>query len=223
MKKYSRRAARSGSPLSPVGCAVVVLLTIIVNACTQAYRPPTVDEPHALVKLRRTYEKAVGSRLTETAAIEGQLVLHTSAESRTASTPRTDALLVHPLPAPFVFAAKFTHWELRSELETRYEQETYWVEESYECGSYDHPRSCTRSAMRFRSVPKQQQVTNSVEVADGECSRALQLAPSRDHVYLLQFTYQDSGACALSCYEQVATGDTGVEQRPCPTTVVASK
>lgn len=49
----------------------------------------------------------------------------------------------------------------------------------------------------------------------------LRFAPAVGHVYLVQYTYFDNGACSLSCFEQVATSAGGFAHHPCPAAPLA--
>jgi hypothetical protein len=126
-----------------------------------------------------------------------------------------DDILVHPLPTTLAFTATFSHQELRIVPETRYEQEQYLGYESYSCGAYEPPSICTRSVLRFRMVPRTEHVPKYVAVEDGACTRTLRFAPVRDRTYVIQFTFQASEACALSCFEQATIIDGVVARRPC--------
>ena len=50
--------------MSPRALALALLL---VGGCVQPYEPPTVDQPHAVIKVRRTYETTAGVHLLSTA------------------------------------------------------------------------------------------------------------------------------------------------------------
>jgi hypothetical protein len=180
------------------------------------YAPPTADQPHAILKVRRTYEQVSGASLRERILIDEYRGFDHASTAVEGAQAHTDALLIHPVPVRLGVASGFFHLENHMVSETYYVQESYMTTESYSCGSGTSYRSCTRSTTAYRSVPKTRMVMRMVEVSDGACRRALRLAPTVGGVYLLQYTYQQSGVCSLSCFEQVATDPGQVQQRPCP-------
>jgi hypothetical protein len=46
------------------------LLGLFLAGCAHAYRPPTTAEPHALVKVRRVYERRAGTTIREAALVD---------------------------------------------------------------------------------------------------------------------------------------------------------
>jgi hypothetical protein len=187
-----------------------------VAGCVTQYTPPTQAEPHAILKLRRTYESQAGTALSERVNIQGEAALLESAPSRVAVAARDDALLVRPQPVLLEFIGTFSHDEYKRVQETYYEREPYTAYESYSCGTYSSPRTCSRSVTRYRSRSKTRWVSKLQTVVDGTCSRSFYFAPRESHVYLAQFTYQDNNACSLSCFEQIKAASGNVEQRRCP-------
>ena len=182
--------------------AVALWVSMTLCGCVSHYQPPTAHDPHAVVKLRRSYEVTPGQSLRERAFVGEDQAFESEVPVAIAKTTRTDAILVHPTRAQLRIEASFYHPELRHVQETYYEQEPYSATESYSCGTGSSPRTCTRSVTRYRSVSRTRWVNKTVEVSDGSCSGALGISPAAGHVYLLQFTYRDTGACALVCYEQ---------------------
>jgi hypothetical protein len=196
--------------------AIIVGAALLAAACMPRYKPPTASDPHAVLKLRRTYDSIPGPMLSELLMLEDTLAFQSNDSSRLASAAKTDAILVHPQATTLTAHSKFYHQETRRVQRTYYDTESYSDTESYNCGTGTHYQTCTRSVMRQRSVPRTRWVDEIVDVVDGACSRSLRLAPVTGHVYLIQYTYQDHGACTLVCYEQRATTDGGVSQAPCP-------
>jgi hypothetical protein len=186
-----------------------------VAACVTQYAPPSASEPHAIVKLRRTYEARPGTTLSEQVNLDGERAFDDGVPSRVAASPRNDAILVRPTPATFEFVSTFSHQAYRMVQETYYEQEPYTAYESYSCGTYTSPRTCSRSVTRYRSKAKTRTVNKLSTVIDGACQRTFRFVPRENRVYLIQFTYQDSNVCALSCFEQVEGAKGGVAQKPC--------
>ncbi len=186
-------------------------------ACVPPYRAPTADQPHAVVKLRRVYEKQPGPYLRERVLINEHEAL--ARVTTPLPAPASDAILVHPEAAYWTVGANFFHHEMRSVQERYPEQEAYSDRESYSCGSYGTGgnasyRTCYRTVTRYRTVYKTRWVTKQVEVSDGSCSASLGQLPENGGTYLLQFTYQDHGACRLSCFEQ-SKQDEAIRNTPC--------
>jgi hypothetical protein len=188
------------------GLTLVLVLATCVS-CVRAYQPPTAGEPHAVLKLRRTYEQGAGVHLREIVDIDRHRAYALTSPASLASTPRMDSILVHPVPATAAVTSKFFHTEWQLVRESYTEQEPYYTTESYDCstgyGTSRSHRTCTRSVTRYRSVTKYRMVNREVEIPDGECNRTLRFAPAVGRVYLLQFTYGGHQACQLSCFEQL--------------------
>jgi len=128
--------------------------------------------------------------------------------------------LVYPVPATFTMTSRFSHDEMRTVQETYYDQEPYYTTESYDCssgyGSNAVHRTCTRQSTQYRSVPRTRWVTKSVEIVDAQCQSLNRFSPATNHVYLLQYSFQESEACALSCFEQLPNNDGTFQNLPCP-------
>jgi hypothetical protein len=193
-----------------------LLMATLGAACVPEYRPPTLSEPHALIKIRRTYDTAGGVKLRELLLVDDHSALRDEVPAQLAGSPRIDVTLVHPIPATFVMKSRFFHLESRLVDETYYEQESYQDTESYSCGSGTSYQSCTRSVTRYRSVPRHRMVTKLVEVTNAECEAQRRFAPATDKVYLLQYSFQENRACSMSCFEQVPNSDGSFQNLPCP-------
>ncbi len=196
------------------------LATLLLAGCVPAYEPPSADQPHAVVKLRRSYEQPAGSALSEAVNIEDHGALRDTVSSRLASAPRTDALLAHPVPQTFEVHSEFFHTESRQVHESYQEPRTYYDTESYDCssgfGTNKSYRTCTRTVSRTRYETRWRWVTRLVRVTDGACSAALRFAPQNRSVYLLQYTYSAPNVCSLACFEQIGAEDGSFRNRSCP-------
>jgi len=193
---------------------IVLVAGCLASGCVRQYEPPRPDQPHAIVKVRRTYDRASGPNLRETIDIgEYRAFQHAGAAL---DTPSTDAILVHPGPASWTFSAAFFHSEMRTVQETYYEQESYTETESYNCGTGTQYTTCTRPVTRYRSVPKTRWVTQNVEVVDGRCEVPVVHQAEADHLYIVQFHYLDNTVCQADCYEQLKSPTGGEENRRCP-------
>lgn len=190
------------------------LLLVALAGCMVPYTPAAPDEPHAIVKLRRVYNDQPGPNLHEVVTINGEYAaLERTAEPDAAA--HTQVVLVHPVDAQWEFSGTFFHYETRHVQESYTSYESYTTSESYSCGSYQSPRTCSRTVTRSRPVTKYRSVSKSVPVTDDACRDGFVLRPEVGHVYLFQFTYQGSGICELTCFEQ-EQGDSGMTQRLCP-------
>lgn len=195
---------------------LAVVFAACGSACVPTYEPPRMDQPHAVIKLRRTYEQVAGALLQESVHIEDHAALRQREVAGVAATPRTDALLAHPVPSTFEVASNFFHVEQRLVTE-RYTVPLHrYHTESYSCGFGQFPRSCSRSVSTTSYDTRYRTVLRSVEVSDGSCARALRFWPRDGRAYLLQYTYSAHGVCSLSCFEQQARGNGQFENRACP-------
>jgi hypothetical protein len=101
-----------------------LLLLGPLAGCVQAYKPPTAGEPHAVLKIRRTYESKAGATLTERVMIDEYLALEQQVPVRAVPESDTGAVLLHPAAARITVKALFTHEELKHVQETYTEQES---------------------------------------------------------------------------------------------------
>ena len=192
-----------------------VFSAVGLAACAHAYQPPSAGEPHAILKMRRTYEKSAGTQLSEVVKVGDDVGYEAASDATMASTPKMDAILVHPVPTELAFHAQFSHPYTHLVLEHYTEQEPYQAMESYSCGYGSSARFCTRSTTKYRSVSKTRWVNRTDIVVDGACRQDAALSPKQGSSYLLQYTYQDNGICSLSCFEQVPAQDGSINQKPC--------
>jgi hypothetical protein len=196
------------------------MLVLLAVGCVPAYEPPTADQPHGIVKLRRSYDKVAGQSLRELVMIDDHSALREQLAATVAETPRTDSLLVHPVPGMFRFSANFFHQEMRTVQESYTVYESRMESQSYDCssgfGTNRTYRTCTRMVSKQHPVTKQRWVTKPVEVSDGTCSAELSLSPQERGVYLVQYTYRAHSVCELTCYEQIAGPGGQFQNRPCP-------
>jgi len=196
--------------------AVPLALAWLLGACIPQYHPPTLSEPHAVIKVRRTYDTIAGTRLRESLLVDDHRAFAAEVPSGLASAPRIDSSLVHPVPATFGMASSFFHQEMRTVQESYFVQEPYSSYESYNCGTGTSYRSCSRSVTHYRSVTRHRWVTKMVDVVDAECQAGQRFAPAADRVYLLQYSFQEHRACSLSCFEQVPNSDGTFRNLACP-------
>lgn len=175
-----------------------------------------MDQPHAVIKLRRSYDQVAGARLHESVDIEGHAALRQTEISGVAATARTDAILAHPVPGTFEVSSNFYHIEQRLVTESYTVPQHHYHTESYSCGFGQYPRTCSRSVSSTTYDTRYRTVVRSVEVSDGYCARALRFWPRDGRAYLLQYTYSSHGVCSLSCFEQLPREGGEFQNRPCP-------
>jgi hypothetical protein len=191
---------------------LLLLMACLSNACVPPYKPPRADQPHAVLKLRRSYEKVAGVSLAEVVDIDEHSALRDVVPSAIAESPRTGAILVHPVPGDFVVRSNFFHLETHLVTESYQEPTTTYSTESYSCGS----NTCSRTVSHTTYQTRWRTVNKTVEVSDGGCARGMRFGPQDGHVYLLQYTYQAPAVCALSCFEQVRSQDGSFRNDNCP-------
>jgi hypothetical protein len=191
-------------------------LSMLAAGCVPIYRPPTAADAHATLKLRRVYEKTAGTRLDETCLVNGHQAVADSADSSVATAPRTDALLIYPVPARLQVSSQFVHQEVRTVNEAYTVQVPYMTSQFYSCGFGTSTQMCSRMVTQYRTETRFRLVTKPVDVVDGACAQALYLAPKTNHVYLVDFTYRDHQVCEATCVEQAASADGSFQNSACP-------
>lgn len=192
-----------------------VPLLILLSTTGCPYTFPKPNEPHAIVKIRRTYHQTRGEELREVALIDHHIALRREVYSRQASVPVTDAIRVHPRAAEWQWSGTFFHVEIRR------------VEERYTA-----IESCTKRENRLQPdgtyrfetvittcyVEKTRWVNKREEVRDGNCVHRFTLAPLVGHLYLLQLSYMGGNICNLVCLEQIRAG-AALQLMPCAPSV----
>lgn len=195
---------------------LAVALLVLPCGCIPRYEPPRLDQPHAVIKLRRTYDQVAGARLEERVDIDEHAALRQGENAGVAATPRTDALLAHPEPSTFQVSSNFFHLEQRLVTESYTVPQYHYRTESYSCGYGQFPRTCTRSVSTTTYETRYRTVMRTVPVSDGACTSALRFWPRDGGAYLVQYTYRAPGVCSLSCFEQRPRGEGEFENRACP-------
>lgn len=170
---------------------VLLLLGCATTGCMAQYKPPTAQQPHAVVKFRRTYETTAGSSLTEVLVVDDTWAIRKQSSTRDVGKVHTDAVLLHPGDSRVELHATFSHQESRSQ------------QESYSCGTSDSPRTCYRTVQRV------------VTVVDGACNQPMGIRFRAGSQYLLQMTYQDGRNCSASCLIQEKLPDGTFENSSC--------
>jgi hypothetical protein len=167
------------------------LVALALFGCVSAYKPPSAQEPHALLKFRRRYAERPGSSLREVLRVDGHWAFRKTDLPMHAALPRTDAVLVHPGEFPVEMIAVFSHQEMQAQ------------QESYSCGSTSAPRTCYRTVQR------------SVTVTDGQCKRERTVQFESGKNYVIELDYQDARNCSARCMEQQPAGEGKFKNVPC--------
>lgn len=83
-------------------------LLLLCAGCTQQYAPPSANEPHGIVKFRRSYQESKGQRLVEKLDIGEERAFVYKGKRKVAETTRTDAVPVGPGRHVLTAFAKFS-------------------------------------------------------------------------------------------------------------------
>jgi hypothetical protein len=201
---------------------ILATWSLLAGGCVPAYVPPSATDPHAILKVRRVYERTAGTKLTERWLLNGHEALSHHIASDIAAAPLADSVLAFPVVTKVEVKSGFSHEELRTVNETYQEQVPYTTYESYSCGTGTSYRTCTRSVTQYRSENRTRWVTRMVPVSDGECSQELFVSPEVNHTYLVDFTYRDNRVCSATCVEQMPGATAGeFDTRACPVPTAA--
>lgn len=157
---------------------LVSALCVFAVGCMAPYQPPTAAEPHAIVKVRRSYALPLGATLTERVIIDDTLAFRLIRMAGLAREPRTDGLLVHPRISKVRVEATFSHQEMRM------------VPQTFSCGSYQSPRTCSRM------------MSQTVTVIDSHCRQEMGVRLEQGRTYLFELGSLDPNQCVLRCYLQ---------------------
>jgi hypothetical protein len=182
--------------------ATIVAFALAAVGCYAPYRPPSLAEPHATVKVHIAYHSRPGPDL-------GQVVLLNGERVAVPNPPEVGwgqtALVVPVRPSG-------TSWQVKagfSHTETAPQTQTVTTMQTVACSDPEATGVC--------SVPvtETQTVMVSSDVSDGMCARALAQAPQADGVYLLQFDFYGPGRCTLACFRQWPQADGSFRNGPC--------
>lgn len=209
--------------MNRLGALLITASAAFGSGCVPAYHPPTAQDPHAIVKIRRSYDTGGGTRLRERLLVDDHSAFDGLVPAELGASARTDSTLVWPVTANYAFGSTFFHTESRQVQETYYTQVPYTSTESYSCGSGTSFQTCTRTVTHYRSESHTRWVTKLVEVSDGACQAKLSFTAMANNVYLLQYSYQEPNVCSFSCFEQVPQPDGTFQNRPCLVAVPTSK
>jgi hypothetical protein len=205
---------------------LLLTLSLSLAGCIKNYEPPGLNEPHALLKLRRVFHTAPGE-YRRLRILVGEEQLLDKREPARAAAAETTATLVRPGVNELTFELTFWHTEWRMVTETYTEQVPYTDTETYtetvhEPCSTPQAFPCTRQETRtrtvtkYRSETKTRQVLKQEDVLDDYCRRSEVRVFEHAHTYALQYTYTGASRCSITCLEQFATNTPeGSSFRPC--------
>src|SRR5882724_2241829 len=120
-----------GVPRSGLSFALAFASLVLGSGCVPEYHPPTPAEPHAIVKIRRSYEAGGGTTLYERLLVDDHSAFESRLPAQLAGTPHIDSTLVWAIQAGYTFHSDFFHTEMRQVFETYYEQVPSLESESY--------------------------------------------------------------------------------------------
>jgi len=193
--------------------------------CVKAYQAPALNEPHALLKLRRVFHAGPGTWRDFTIYIGDERLSEERASTRPAP-PGHSATRVRPGPVRVTFGSTFWHTEMRWVSETYTESVPYTELETYSetvhhgCPAANltcsRQETRTRSVTRYRTETKTRMVWKPFDVVDDRCQRYAIQAFDPGHTYTMQYTYAGASRCSITCLEQFKSdAPEGSAYRPC--------
>lgn len=87
-------------------------LVLLVAGCAQQYASPSANDPHGVIKFRRSYQESKGSRLTEKLHVGDERAFVFKGKRKVAEATRTDAVAV--TPGQHVVTALAEFWTTQS-------------------------------------------------------------------------------------------------------------
>lgn len=177
----------------------LLLLACGLSSCIPEYRPPSLTEPHALVKFRLAYHAWSGPQLEQVVLIDRHGVREIPAPVQGGEGVVTRPVLVRPGPAPWTVRTAFFHTYTTTRIES------YTTSQSYSCGK----------SMCSRSVPHTRTVSETVRVNDAVCERSIRHLVVQNGVYILQYDFFANQRCSLHCFRQVEQPDGTLANVPC--------
>ena len=178
---------------------VMFLLAGGIAGCVPQYRPPTLSEPHAVVKVRVAYHDWPGPQVEQMTLVDGHAVQDLPAPPQGGEGVVTRAVLVRPGATAWTIKTAFFH------TNTVTRTETYNTTQSYPCGR----STCSRSTPHTRTV------NQVVRVNDAVCETGMRQSTSVGAMYILQYDFFADQRCQLHCFEQVPQADGSVGNVPC--------
>jgi hypothetical protein len=176
-----------------------LVLAIALSACVPQYRPPALNEPHALVKVRLAYHAWPGPQVDQQVLVDGHAVWDIPVPPRNGDGVVTRAVRVRPGFVPWTIKTAFFH----TYMVTR--TETYSTTESYPCGK----------SMCSRSTPHTRTVNQVMRVNDAVCEIGLHQDTVEAGLYLLQYDFFADRRCQLHCFQQLPQPDGSLGNVPC--------
>ena len=188
-----------------------LVLVCTLAGCVKEYRQSSLNEPHALLKVRRVYHAAPGFWYKSSIYIDDELLASEDGSTRPAPA-KSSATLVRPGIARMSVGTSFWHTEQQWIPETYTvdipysHTETYVENSSIGCpsGVLTCSRTATRTVTKHRTETRTRIVWRQVTVQDDDCERVAVQKFEPNHTYALQFTYVGASHCTITCLEQYA-------------------
>jgi len=174
----------------PAKLALVTCFTApFVVACVNTYEEPSVESPHALVKVQLAYHSHPGTQLDESVRLNDHDVVFPLDETQRA-TPVIREVRIRPKLAVWKFSSSFSHSSTSSTMQSG---------------------SPLGTGSTMRSAP----VVSTYSTSDGACHVSMALNPQAGDVYSLQYDYLTPNQCTLRCTRVLPAGSDQSSDR-CP-------
>jgi hypothetical protein len=178
---------------------MVFVLALGMVGCIPQYQPPTLNEPHAVVKVRLAYHGWPGPQVDQVTLVDGHAIQDLPSPPQGGEGVITRAVRVRPGATDWSIKTAFFH----TNMVTR--TESYTTTQSYPCGR----------SMCSRSTPHTRTVTQTVRVNDAVCETGMRQSTSVGATYILQYDFFAHERCQLHCFEQVPQADGSLGNLPC--------
>jgi hypothetical protein len=166
----------------------LALIACGLSSCIPEYRPPSLSEPHAVVKVRLAYHAWSGPELEQVVLIGAYGVKEIPTPVQGGEGVVARPVLVRPGAVPWTVRTAFFH------ISTTTRTEVYQTGES---------------------VPQTRTVTETFRENDAVCERAIRHLAVQNGIYILQYDFFADQRCSLHCFRQVQQPDGTLGNVPC--------
>jgi hypothetical protein len=170
-----------------------------LSSCIPEYRPPSLSEPHAVIKFRLAYHAWPRQQLEQAVLLGKYGIKDMPTPVQGGEGVVTRPILVRPGAAPWTVRTAFFHTYMTTKTES------YTTSESYPCGK----------SVCSRSVPHTRVVNQTVRVNDAVCERAISHLAVQRGLYILQYDFFANQRCSLHCLRQIQQPDGTLGNVPC--------